>query len=145
MNLELLALGHPDKTGKELLELQKELKKEEERKRDEQMKIKLAECEEINKNGKFYLMIHKGSSNTPYVSLYKVIDAQFRYNCICATIIITRLEFTENINLKNLSTVIREYESVESYFFTEMKEITLQKYSEILKYFDNSVCMWKDI
>lgn len=125
-SIEYLAQLFPDKTGKELLEIQLNDKKEDEKEYQKANKAKLAFIEDINQNGGYY----KGRFGIDQRFFYCFTDLQ-----IISGIVYGSVErITVFLGEKN--SVVREGEIRIEKSFNEMKEIEnygLSMYSRIEK------------
>lgn len=147
-SLEYLMQLHPNKTAKEILEIQAKEKLEDKKKEDKRNEKQLAFIEDLNKNGGFY----KGRFGSDQHYYYNITNARLEENKIYATVehliaflghktgVVQPGEITMEVRKKT-------YQDLHNYGLdTDMcKRTTKKDYDSVYKYMSDISKFWDDI
>lgn len=145
--LEYLAKEYPNKTGKELLELQAEEIRQEEKEIQERLKDQIEYADDININGGYF----KGFFGLNQYYYYNVSDVIVEETGdVYATVEkIVMFDFDSGQSPRrefNIEKRISEYKNLSNYALSSLERVTKEDYDKVDKYFKSAVDLfWERI
>lgn len=146
-SIEYLIQLFPDKTGKELLEIQEQDKLEDEKKYQKENESKLKWIEDINTNGGYF----RGRFGLDQRFFYKVTKCLLKTSgeirCDVEKIVILmgkdrNVLPDESIHIEKKNS---EYVNADKYGFNIYERVTEKEWNEVLTYLENIEKFWTDI
>jgi len=140
-SLEYLIQLHPDKTGKELLEIQEQEKLEDQKEFEEHNKKKLAFIKDLNENGGYY----RGKFGLDQHYYYKVSnltinkDGEVRMDVESVVLFCNNTDDTRHVTKPNeihLDRKFNTYELLDRYGLTNCERVTVKEWNKINSYLD---------
>ena len=139
---------HPDKTAKQILEIQAKEKAEDEAKERKRNEKQIAFIEDLNKNGGYY----KGRFGSDQRYYYKITNVRLEGNKIYATVehIVVFLGHKNGVvQAGDITMEVRTktYQDLHNYGLeTDLcKRTTKQDYDSIYKYMEDIAKFWDDV
>jgi hypothetical protein len=144
-SIEYLIQLFPDKTGKELLAIQKQDKLDDEKKFQESRKKELAIIEDYNKNGAYF----KGRFGLDQRYYYKVTNVRFvgdKLYCDVEKIVVFLGEKGDVCQDRiNIERSFKEHEDFDTYYFQGCTRVTKEDYDKVNNYLLDVAQFWEDI
>jgi len=135
-SLELLITEYPDKTGKEILQIQMNDVKKDQKEKNKRNKKKLDFINDINSNGGFY----KGAFGTDQYYLYNITHASLESGRVMAKLDKIVLFYAKDLKTSVLGKdtlrfeiTTKEYENLENYGldYEHISRITKEEYFKV--------------
>lgn len=146
-SIEYLVQLFPEKTGAEIMEIQKQDKLNDEKEFQEKNKEKLKFIEEININGGFY----KGRFGVDQRYYYNVtnlelIDGQIYFDVEKVTVFLGDGEKNDSLKRRSVEYKKKEMQNYDQYMFDSMCErTTKEEWDKLITYIDTISEFWDDI
>lgn len=139
-SLDYLVQLYPNKTGKELLEIQKQDKLEDEKETQEFLKEKLEFAKDINDNGGYF----KGTFGLNQYYYYNVsgVNVEESGHVYATVEKIVMFDFDSGQHPRrefNIEKRISEYEDLSRYALDSLQRVTKEDYEKVDKYFKSAV------
>ena len=145
-SIEYLVQLYPEKTGRELLEIQAKEKKEDQKAYERRFKKQLEFISDINTNGGYY----KGRFGEDQRFYYNVTDARIEHDTIFATVESIVVFLGDGRSVVSAGDVSikkekKEWAELNKYGLESYQRTTKKDYDEVLEHLLNLAKYWEEI